>query len=483
MADQRDLHARLAAALADRQRLQNEVQRLKEILAEHDILLPDSKKEHSEKQRRLPSPGEVAKVGTLTDNHAKITLLRSLFRGREDVYAERWRTKDWTWAYRPAGQRNWLAVLASRPEDHKRVDRETRTLYPITDEVVRQHLAGKKTIGIYPLLVDETCWLLAADFDKTTWQEDSLAFIEACQGAGVPAYLERSRSGNGGHVWIFFELPIPAVLARKMGCALLTQTMERRHHVGLDSYDRFFPNQDTLPKGGFGNLIALPLQWMPRQNGNTLFEDDDLRPYPDQWQLLLSVRRIGADQVEWIVNDATRRGQVMGVKFSITDDDSEDTPWTLLPSRTKSEKPIPGPFPELVEIVRSNLIFVPKAGLPEPMLNRIIRVAAFQNPEFYKAQAMRLPIWDKPRVISCSEEFAQHLALPRGCLQEVSDLLKEHGIRVLIRDERYAGKTIEVKFQGSLRDDQAEAIRQTLRHDEGSCVRQQHLAKPWLLPS
>src|SRR5579862_1114672 len=135
MADQRDLHARLAAALADRQRLQNEVQRLKEILAEHDILLPDSKKEHSEKQRRLPSPGEVAKVGTLTDNHAKITLLRSLFRGREDVYAERWRTKDWTWAYRPAGQRNWLAVLASRPEDHKRVDRETRTLYPITDEV------------------------------------------------------------------------------------------------------------------------------------------------------------------------------------------------------------------------------------------------------------------------------------------------------------------------------------------------------------
>ena len=144
-----------------------------------------------------------------------------------------------------------------------------------------------------------------------------------------------------------------------------------------------------------------------------------------------------------------------------------DAPWTLLPSRRKSEKPIPGPFPESVEIVRSNLIFVPKADLPEPMLNRMIRVAAFQNPEFYKAQAMRLPTWDKPRVISCSEEFAQHLALPRGCLQEVSELLKEHGIRVLIRDERYAGKPIEVNFQGNLRDDQAEAIRQTLRHDEG----------------
>jgi superfamily II DNA or RNA helicase len=309
---------------------------------------------------------------------------------------------------------------------------------------------------------------LAADFDKKTWEEDSLAFIVTCQRAGVHAYLERSRSGNGGHVWIFFEGPVPAVLARKMGCSLLTQTMERRHQVGLDSYDRFFPNQDTLPKGGFGNLIALPLQWMPRQNGNSLFVDDDLHSYPDQWQFLLSIRRVGADQVEWIVNDATRRGQVMGVKFSITDDDAEGAaPWTLLPSRKKGEKPIPGPFPESVEIVRSNLIFVPKVGLPEAMLNRIIRVAAFQNPEFYKAQAMRLPIWDKPRIISCSEEFAQHLALPRGCLQEVSEILKEHEIRVLIRDERYTGKPIDVKFQGHLRDDQAEATRQTLRHDEG----------------
>jgi superfamily II DNA or RNA helicase len=171
--------------------------------------------------------------------------------------------------------------------------------------------------------------------------------------------------------------------------------------------------------------------------------------------------------VEWIVNDATRQGQVVGVQFSTTDDDGEDAPWTLPPSRKKNEKPIPGPFPESLEIVRSNLIFIPKADLPEPMLNRMIRVAAFQNPEFYKAQAMRLPTWDKPRVISCSEEFAQHLALPRGCLQEVRELLKEHGIRVLIRDERFPGKPIEVNFQGNLRDDQAEAICQTLRHDEG----------------
>jgi superfamily II DNA or RNA helicase len=467
MQDQRDLRVRLERALAAERQLRDEVEELKSILAKHSIPLPGPKASQPLRKLCLPAASEIAQLGTLSDNHAKVALFRSLFRGREDVYAERWRMKDGTWAYRPAGKKDWQAVLASRPEDRKRVDRQTRTLYEVTDEVIRQHLTGKKAIGVYPLLLDETCWFLAADFDKKTWGENSLAFVATCQRAGVNAYLERSRSGNGGHVWIFFEGPVPAVLARRMGCALLTQTMERRHQVGLDSYDRFFPNQDTLPKGGFGNLIALPLQWMPRQNGNSLFVDDDLHPYPDQWQLLLSVRRAGADQVEWIVNDATRRGQVMGVKFPMTDEYAEGAPWTVLPSRKKSEKTIPGPFPESVEIVQSNLIFVPKVDLSEAMLNRIIRVAAFQNPEFYKAQAMRLPIWDKPRIISCSEEFAQHLALPRGCLQDVSEILKEHEIRVLIRDERYTGKPIDVKFQGHLRDDQAEAIRQTLRHDEG----------------
>jgi len=467
MQDQRDLRTRLEESLSEGERLREELRQLKAILAQHSITLPEAKPPQSTNERCLAAPSDISQLGTLSDNMAKVALFRSLFRGREDVYAERWRMKDGTWAYRPAGKKNWQAVLASRPKDHKKVDRETRTLYAVTDEVIRQHLTGKKTIGIYPILLDETCWFLAADFDKSTWQEDSLAFLAACQRAGIPAYLERSRSGNGGHVWIFFALPIPAALARKLGCALLTQTMEKRHQLGLDSYDRFFPSQDTLPKGGFGNLIALPLQWMPRQNGNSLFVDDDLSPYPDQWQLLLSIRRVGADQVEWIVNDATRRGQVMGVRFSMTDDGAEDAPWTLLPSKRKNEKPIPGPFPDSVEIVRSNLIFVPKADLPEPMLNRMIRIAAFQNPEFYEAQAMRLPVWDKPRVISCSEEFPQHLAVPRGCLLEVSELLKGHGVGVVIRDERYSGKPIEVKFQGNLRDDQTEAIRQMLRHDDG----------------
>jgi hypothetical protein len=312
MQDDQDIRAKLEEAIAQSQRLRDEVDQLKTILAKHSIPLPEPKTRQPATTRCLPTPSEVAQVGTLAENPAKIALCRSLFCGREDIYAERWRTKDGTWAYRPAGRKNWLAVLASRPEEHKRVDRETRTLFALTDDVVRQHLTGKKTVGIYPLLLDETCWLLAADFDKKTWQEDSLAFVATCQRAGIPAYLERSRSGNGGHVWIFFEAPVTASLARKMGCALLTRTMELRHHLGLDSYDRFFPNQDTLPKGGFGNLIALPLQWMPRQNGNSLFVDDDLRPYADQWQLLVSIRRVAADQGEWIVKRGNTKGSGCG---------------------------------------------------------------------------------------------------------------------------------------------------------------------------
>ena len=168
-------------------------------------------------------------------------------------------------------------------------------------------MIGKKTIGVYPMLPDETCWFLAADFDKDHWQEDALAYIDTARKAGIHVYLERSRSGKGGHVWIFFETPIAAVTARKLGCFILTQTMERRHRMALSSYDRLFPNQDTMPKGGFGNLIALPLQWMPRQKDDSVFLDDSLTPYPNQWKLLKSMQRMAADQVDWIVVQAARQ--------------------------------------------------------------------------------------------------------------------------------------------------------------------------------
>jgi len=367
----------------------------------------------------------------------------------------------------PAAEKDWKAINRSRPEDRKKVDQKTRKFFPLTDTVIENHLLGKETIGVYPLLPDETCWFVAVDFDKKTWQADSLAFMDTCRELNVPASLERSRSGNGGHVWIFFDRAVPAITARKLGCVILTQTMERRHQLGLDSYDRFFPNQDTMPKGGFGNLIALPLQAAPRKIGNSVFIDSDFRPYPEQWGFLSTLERMPMVVAEDIVAEAQRKGDLVGVRSSITDDEDKQDPWTLSPSRKRLERPIEGPLPEFVHIVRANLVYVEKRDLPSAMLNRLLRLAAFQNPEFYKAQKMRLSTYAKPRVIACGQDFAQHLALPRGCLPEVLALLKAHQIRPETQDKRFAGTPIEAEFQGELRPLQLEAVSKIIQHDEG----------------
>lgn len=379
----------------------------------------------------------------------------------------RTRFKSGEWGYVPASIRDWKAVLTADVALRKKVDRKTRKLLPLTDDVLRQHLEGKQTIGVYPLLLDETCWFLAVDFDKKSWQDDAAAFLETCRQLRVSAALERSRSGSGGHVWIFFEHAIPAATARKLGSLILTKTMDRRHQLGMDSYDRFFPNQDTMPKGGFGNLIALPLQWMPRQSGNSVFVDSDFRPYADQWKFLSGIQRMAADAVEALVREAMRTGSVIGVRISLADEDGEAEPWTIPPSRRRTPKTIEGLLPERVEIVRSNLLYIEKKDLPPAMLNRLLRLAAFQNPEFYKAQAMRLSTFGKPRIISCGQEFAQHVALPRGCLVEATALLADHKIEVDFRDERYAGTPLEASFQGQLRPYQEDAVTGIEGHDDG----------------
>jgi len=460
-----DSQEEFEATLAKCERLQEENDRLRRVLSEQGISLPAE-------PARIPSAPQLdlgsdqGRVNCRSSPEAKIALFRSLFRGREDVYAARWEGREGRHGYVPVAERDWKAYLASPPEDRKRVDRQTRKLLPLSDDAIRKHLAGEITAGIYPLLPDETCWFLAVDFDKKTWQLDAAAFLATCQEVGIPAALERSRSGRGGHVWVFFENGIPAATARKLGCSILTRTMERRHQVGLDSYDRLFPNQDTLPKGGFGNLIALPLQKIPREAGNSVFVDAEFNLYPDQWSFLATVQRMSISTAEGLVEEAARRGDVIGVRISLADEDQSD-PWTLPPSRKRAERPVQGPFPERVRIVRANLVYIEKQGLPSALLNRLLRLAAFQNPEFYKAQSMRLSTFNKPRVIACGEEFADHIGLPRGCLAEVKALLKSHDIEPEVRDERFAGTPITVEFHGQLRPRQQEAGSMLAAHDEG----------------
>jgi hypothetical protein len=340
-------------------------------------------------------------------------------------------------------------------EGSQPVDQKTRQYFPLTDAVIENHLLGNETVGVYPLLPDETCWFLAVDFDKKTWQEDSRAFMDTCHELNVPAALERSRSGNGGHVWIFFDRAIPAITARKLGCVILTRALERSHQLDLDSYDRFFPRRDTMPKGGFGNLIALPLQGVPRKTGNSVFVDPDFQPYPDQWAFLSAVQRLPMVVAEQIVTEALRKGDLIGVRISVTDDEYRQDPWTLPPSRKRLERPIQEALPERVQIVRANLVYVEKKDLPSAMLNRLLRLAAFQNPEFYKAQMMRLSTYAKPRVIACGQDFPKHVALPRGCLPEVIALLEAHQIRPEVRDERFAGIAIDVEFAIILRKERS----------------------------
>ncbi|MEP6916466.1 MAG: DEAD/DEAH box helicase family protein [Acidobacteriota bacterium] len=307
---------------------------------------------------------------------------------------------------------------------------------------------------------------MAADFDKAGWREDAAAFLDACRRIGLSAALERSRSGRGGHVWLFFEEAISAALARRLGAHLLTETMEGRPDIGLDSYDRLFPNQDTMPQGGFGNLIALPLQKASRDKGHSVFLDDSLMPCADQWAFLSRVKKISRAQVDAIVQEGARRGRILGVRLPPRDDE-EDEPWTASPSRHRKEPAIVGKLPQSLELVLGNQIYVAKEGLHPGIRNRLLRLAAFQNPEFYKAQAMRLSTYDKPRVIACAEDHPDHIGLPRGCLEEVHQTLSDWGIRGTIRDERDAGRPLAVKFQGQLRAEQQAAADTMLAHDIG----------------
>lgn len=412
-----------------------------------------------------------APVDKTSSSESKIALFRSLFRGRDEVYPRRFESrKTGKTGYAPACANEWVRGICEKPRI-KCADCPNRRFLAVSDQVIRWHLSGQDAdgqpfvAGVYPLLLDETCFFLAIDFDKAGWQQDSLAFMAACRRLDLPAAIERSRSGRGGHVWLFFEEAIPAALARRLGSHLLTEAMEGRPDIGLDSYDRLFPNQDTLPQGGFGNLIALPLQKRARDKGNSVFLDEQLSPWADQWTFLATVRRVSRLRVEMIAQEAERRGRVLGVRLPPQDEDDE--PWAAPPSRWRHELPLTGQLPASLELVLGNQIYIPKSALHPALRNRLLRLAAFQNPEFYKAQAMRLSTYDKPRVIACAEDHAQHVALPRGFLEEVQQTLGALGVRTTIRDERSSGRPLDVAFHGELRPEQKVAADAMLEGDTG----------------
>ncbi|MDX9666349.1 DEAD/DEAH box helicase family protein [Pseudomonas sp. P5_152] len=395
------------------------------------------------------------------DTDGKLALFRSLFRGRTDVYPIRWESKAGKSGYAPACANEWRPGVCEKPRI-KCGDCGNRQLLPLTDEVVYRHLAGEVVVGIYPLLSDDTCYFLAVDFDEAEWRDDSKAFVQSCHELNVPVALEISRSGQGAHGWIFFERNVPACDARRLGAAIISHACERTRQLALSSYDRLFPNQDYMPKGGFGNLIALPLQKRARAQNNSVFVDDSLEPHPDQWAFLASIQRMSPEDIQPVIIQAMGNRDPLGVAY--VDDEGDAEPWKDRESRSRK---LTCPLPAAVNITLANLIYFEKSELPQPLANQLVRLAAFQNPEFYKAQAMRMSVWNKPRIIGCAQNFPKHVALPRGCLDAALELLGENGVTAILKDESFAGDPIDVSFLGTLRSDQEAAVSAMLSHDTG----------------
>ena len=387
----------------------------------------------------------------------KVDLFRSLFKGREDVFARRWYSKTSGKAgYQPVCQNEWTPMCDKRT--FKCADCPNRHFSPLTDNDIYRHLEGKDAdgrdvIGLYVLNEDNTCHLLCTDFDDKNcehgYKNDVLAFMDVCRSWNIPCSVERSRSGNGAHVWIFFDNPVLAVKARRLGNAILTEAMSRNGKISFKSYDRFFPNQDTMPEGGLGNLVALPLQGNARKHGNSVFVDENFEPYPDQWEFLLNVGKLSEQLLEDILKK-TANIQPLG-ELSKT---SESKPW---------ETPMPkeigrSDFSSEVIIIRSNMLYIPLNQLSSKVLNHLKRIASFRNPEFYSKQALRLSTYQTPRIISCADIDDEYLALPRGCEDAVIALLREKDVPYRIEDKCNHGKPISVQFNGVLRDNQQEAV-------------------------
>ncbi len=460
MIDYNELLSKFKSALSEIERLKKENAHLRSRLS----VKPENGVEAERSPVLVP---EEQKSEVSVDKHSppekKIALFRSLFSGREDVFAHRWYSKTTDkGGYQPVCENEWAPGLCDK-KAFRCAACPNRKLLPLTDEAIFAHLAGKDAlcrdvVGIYPMLPDETCRILAADFDKENYEQDVGAYKEICDSWNIPVYIERSRSGNGAHAWIFFDEPIPAVNARRMGVAILTAAMDRRGELPFKSYDRLFPNQDTMPEGGFGNLIALPLQGQARKKGNSLFVDENFLPYPDQWAFLSQIKRMSAEEVDLVLAEHAK-GPELGELVK----DSDEKPWEPKKKRALARLDFP---PELT-IVRANVLYIPRAELSSPALNTLKRLAAFKNPDFYRAQAMRMPIYDKPRIICCAELDETYLQLPRGCEEALTELLDAAGANYRFEDHTNSGEEIPVSFNGTLREEQAIAAEALLANNIG----------------
>lgn len=408
------------------------------------------------------SISDITTVNKYSSPEDKIALFKSLFAGRTDVFARRWYgVTSGKSGYQPVCGNEWDESLCDKKK-YKCSACPNRKLLPLTDGDLFAHLAGKDkhardVVGVYPMLVDETCTFCCVDFDDEGFQNAATAFRSVCSETGVPAYIERSRSGEGAHVWIFFDAPIPAKTVRQLASGLLTLAMSQNKQISFSSYDRILPNQDTLPAGGFGNLIELPLQGLARKANNSLFVDETFTPFADQWSFLSGIQKIGAEAVDALIPRICKPTE-LGALVS----ESDETPWKQAPKTFTAMD-----FGGNITVTYANMLYVPEKQLTPRGGNAILRLASFKNPDFYRTQAMRMPVYKKPRIICCAENRDGHIAIPRGCLPALTELLEDAGVICEIQDETNIGTPIPVSFTGELRDEQKPAAEALLEENIG----------------
>ncbi len=379
----------------------------------------------------------------------KIDIFKHLFRGREDVFAIYWEKADKSASgYIPACLNEWKQGVCYKLRRMKCKECPSAKYAGLNDYYIDLHLRGQKILGIYPLLEDNQSYFIAADFDGENWVKDVIKFYEKCREYKMPCYIERSKSGKGGHAWIFFDDKYPAYKSRNIAVNTLREAKIIDQFDKEESFDRLFPNQDAHSGRGFGNLIALPLQGKARENNNTIFLDaeNDLAPISDQWEFLSQIKKVAISQLDNLYNE-----------FNETNNSYSEQP-----KKTRSSKTL--------AVTLANQIFLSKILLPRKLVNYLREELNFANSEFLIKKRMGLSTYKVERFFRLINSTGNSYAVPRGFLGEMINFLNENNIRFTIDDKRYKGKDIKFESSCQLYDYQNTAVSDVLTEESGILV-------------